>query len=126
MLPSTLTAPSGLAGQTYSQAPQPMQRSVSTTGRLRVPSGPARLMAPGGQAFAQAVQETSSVVTMQISGWTMALPTWVALLRSTVMGLMAPAGQTEEQMTQLTRQYPRSKSMTGCRARPPISEECNI
>jgi signal transduction histidine kinase len=39
------------------------------------------------------------------------------MLPSTMTALTGPAGQTEEQVTQLTRQYPRSKPMAGCRAR---------
>jgi len=43
----------------------------------------------------------------------MGRPIWVALFPAAVMGRIAPVGQTSEQVTQFTRQKPRSKESDG-------------
>ena len=76
----------------------------STTGFLGASSGPTRFITLGGHILAQAVQATLSVTVMQLSRAITARPICMELFTAGVMGRMAPAGQTSEQVTQLTRQ----------------------
>jgi hypothetical protein len=82
-----------------------------------------RFMTPTGQFRAQAEQSTSSVLRMQRVRSTTARPICIALFSATVIGRIAPVGQTIEHFTQLTRQYPRSNEREGCKAPAALSEE---
>ena len=98
----------GRAGQRFSQAPQPMQRSSSTTGMSRDEgsSGTAFtiVMAPVGQWRAQLSHCTSSRSVTQFSRIQTAWPICVADFSARVMGRMAPVGQTDEHSVHSGRQ----------------------
>jgi hypothetical protein len=95
-----------------------MHLSSFTTGILNDfgSSGSLRtmLIAPAGQCLAQLPQLTSSVFTTQLSRQTTACPICIDDFSSTVIGLMAPAGQTLEHFVHSGRQYPLSNDISGC------------
>ena len=115
-LPSTCMALKGLTGHTYSQAPQPRQRSSLTEGVLG-PSGSNSFgtirMAPAGQWRAQLPQLSPLAVT-QVHISTTAWPTCMALFSSRLIFNMAPAGHTSEQRVHSGRHQPLSKESSGC------------
>ena len=111
MLPSTYIAVNGLAGQRFSQAPQPMHLSVFITGMrisgLSLPSSrPPRYLcrprkgticiAPVGQCRAQLPHFTPSVRGMQFSLTQTACPIRIDDFSSAETGRMAPAGQNSD------------------------------
>lgn len=97
----------GRAGQRFSQALHPIQRSVSTRG-IGVSEYPFSLgsisMAETGQWRAQLSQVTSSLYARQSSFIQWARPIWVADLSALVMRLMAPVGHTLLQRVHSGRQ----------------------
>ena len=86
--PFTKIAGIGRAGQTCSQAPQPMQAPLSTTGK---PS--TMCIAPTGHLREHAVHSTPSV-RMQRSFFHIAWPMWTFFRSSRGIQLIAPVGQT--------------------------------
>ena len=108
----------GRAGQRFSQAPQPMQRSGFTTGifteLLSDGSDGTICMAPVGQCRAQLPHSTPSVRGTQLAFTHTACPTCMEDLSAVSIGFIAPAGHTSEQRVHSGRQYPRSYDASGC------------
>lgn len=98
----------GRAGQRFSQAPHPMQRSSLMAGifglSARSGSEDTIVMAPVGQCRAQLPHATPSVSGTQLSRTQTARPTCMADFSAGVIFRMAPAGQTSEQTTHYGRQ----------------------
>ena len=71
----------GLTGQAFSQAPQPMQISSSTTGNLGLASSEGSIatsvIAPVGQCLSHLPQRLSSAIGMQSEASQTACPIWV-------------------------------------------------
>ena len=115
-MPSTTMALTGRTGQRFSQAPQPMQRSASTTGPYFGCSPPSKgtmLMAPAGQWRAQLPQCLPSFIR-QFSRMTLAVPIFVLLFSARSRSRMASVGHTSEQRLHSGRQYPCSYPISGC------------
>lgn len=108
----------GRAGHRFSQAPQPIQRSVVTIGICGEfsLSGSEGIMsiAPAGQCRAQFLHSTPSVNTTQFSLTQTAWPICIADLSAAVIFLIAPAGHTSEHLVHSGRQYPLSYETSGC------------
>ena len=108
----------GRAGQRFSQAPQPMQRSSFTAGmRGDLGSSGSRrtiLIAPAGQWRAQLLQLTPSVLTSQFSAIHTAWPIWIYDFPARSVRRMAPVGHTSAHFVHSGRQYPRSNDISGC------------
>ena len=98
----------GRAGQRFSQAPQPMQRSTLMAGmrgeRLLPSSELTICKAPVGQWRAQLPQFTPSVIETQFFVINTAWPICVDDLSSRVIGRIAPVGQTSEHFVHSGRQ----------------------
>ena len=98
----------GRAGQRFSQAPQPMQRSsfmTGTCGESAIEGSEGTIViAPVGQWRAQLPHATPSVRGTQFSRTQTAWPIWMADLSATVIGSIAPAGHTSEHLTHSGRQ----------------------
>jgi hypothetical protein len=106
--PSMWIAVNGLAGQTFSHAPQPMHllslmvgilSEFSSEGSLRT-----ILTACAGQCLAQFPQLTLSVFTIQRSWFTTASPIWIDDFSTLFTLQIAPVGQTSEQRVHSGRQ----------------------
>jgi hypothetical protein len=102
----------GLAGQSCSHAPQPMQRSESIMGICGEAGSSAdlgiMLIAFVGQWRAQFPQATLSAFTMQRSLSQTAIPICIEDFSAIVIFCIAFVGQTSEHFTHSGRQYPRS------------------
>ena len=98
----------GRAGQRFSHAPQPMHRSALTAGIFGEAGSPGTdgiiCIAPVGQCRAQLPHSTPSVSGTQLAFTHTACPIWVADLSGTVIGFIAPVGQTSEQRVHSGRQ----------------------
>ena len=98
----------GRAGHKFSHAPQPMQRSESTTGIFGDSSlaglEGTMVIAPEGQWRAQLPQATPSVRTTQLDLIHTAWPICIDDFSALSTGSMAPAGQTSEQRVHSGRQ----------------------
>ena len=116
----------GRAGQRFSHAPHPMQRSMLMAGmrgeRLFPSSELTICIAPVGQWRAQFPQFTPSVMETQFFMINTAWPTWVEDFCSRVIGRMAPVGHTSEHFVHSGRQYPRSYDISGCISRSSLVE----
>ena len=101
-------AENGRAGQRFSQAPQPMQRSVFTAGIMGADGflglELTMVMAAVGQCRAQLPQALPSVIGMQFFFIHTAWPICILDLSSTLMGLIAPAGHASLQRVHSGRQ----------------------
>lgn len=108
----------GRDGQRFSQAPQPMHRSVFTAGTIGDSSSSGLkgtiAMAPTGQWRAQLPHSTPSVTGTQFFFTHTAWPICIDDFSATSIGLMAPAGHTVLQRVHSGRQYPCSYDMVGC------------
>lgn len=91
-------AAKGLAGQTFSHAPQPIHLFSFTVGILSQLSLSGSfltiLMALAGQCLEQLPQCTPSVFTIQLSRLMTAIPIWIDDFSTLFTGLIAPAGHT--------------------------------
>ena len=96
----------------YSQAPQPMQRNVSTDGRSRSPTS-VILMASTGQRREQTLQLTPFVAEMHTERSISALPTALRLRWLSDSGRSAPVGQTVPQRLHTVRQNDLSNTIVG-------------
>ena len=108
----------GRAGQRFSQAPQPIQRSTFTIGTFNE-SGLAAsegtiVIAPTGQCRAQLPHATPSRNGTQFFSTHTAWPICVADSSAGVSFSIAPAGHTSEHFVHSGRQYPLSYDISGC------------
>ena len=97
----------GIAGQEYSQAPQPIHSVLSTLGRNWPGTAGFSFicMAPAGQLLEHAPHFTPSVITTQVEGSYFARAIWVLRFTSNDICSNAPCGQVCEQVLQLYEQY---------------------
>lgn len=117
-IPSTYIALKGRAGQTYSHAPHPMQRSVSIIGIIGTFLSPSFFfiifIAPFGQWRSQLLHVTLSLFAMQLSEIHTAVPILMELFCSVAIGFIALLGQISAQTVHVGRQNPRSNDISGC------------
>ena len=108
----------GRAGHRFSQAPQPIQRSMFMAGILGeegvLASEATICMAPVGQWRAQLPHSTPSVRGTQLAFTHTAWPICMLDFSAKEVRWIASVGQTSAHFAHSGRQYPRSYDISGC------------